>query len=37
MDALKQYCYNKDTNRIEFTDVDVVYYKMCEKQYVCEQ
>jgi hypothetical protein len=36
MKALKQYCYDKDDNEIVFNTVDVKYYQMCEKQYVCE-
>lgn len=36
MKALKQYCYDKDDNEIVFSTVDVKYYRMCERQYVCE-
>ena len=35
MKALKANCYDKDNNVFTFKS-DVDYYKMCEKQYVCE-
>jgi hypothetical protein len=36
MAELRKYCFDKDDNEIVFTTVDVKYYSMCEKQYVCE-
>ncbi|MEZ4399257.1 MAG: hypothetical protein R3B06_04515 [Kofleriaceae bacterium] len=36
MDALKRYCYDKDDDEVLFS-ANVKYYKMCEKQYACEQ
>ena len=37
MEALKASCYDKGSNTFVFADVAVKPYRVCEKQYVCEQ